>query len=47
MEFSAYAFIGLTGQEVSRFELPWRAKHPRRNRFTWKARLLKRIVSVT
>lgn len=28
MEFSAYAFIGLTGQEVSRFELPWEGEAP-------------------
>lgn len=28
MEFSAYAFIGLTGQEISRFEIPWEGEAP-------------------
>ena len=28
MEFSAYAFIGLTGQEISRFEIPWEGGAP-------------------
>lgn len=30
MEFTAYAFIGLTGQEISRFELPWEGEAPAR-----------------